>query len=147
MLVNQNNLYVSSMTSDIINLKDKIMFNQKRKLIKGKRMQSFQKLYVSWPLDKSDQFQSLFFSRNLKPNEELKRILKNEFIVRMNQNISADLNEEDVELSWSKHCGCNTCPCSPGYNVYYNSDTIFNRKGLYEKLRNITTSWIKLETT
>ena len=52
MLVNQNNLYVSSMTSDIINLKDKIMFNQKRKLIKGKRMQSFQKLYVSLPIYK-----------------------------------------------------------------------------------------------
>jgi len=34
----------------------------------------------------------------------------------------------DVKLTFSKYCGCSTCPCSPGFKIYAIINKIDNKK-------------------
>jgi len=39
----------------------------------------------------------------------------------MRDNVRKIFSEQydlEVEFSWSKHCGCTTCPCSPGFKIF-----------------------------
>lgn len=134
MLVNQNQISVTSFATNNHTSKSYLKNNESHKNIKGKDMISFQKLYIYWNFEEGNNIEKLFFSRNLRPNEELKRILKDEYISRMNKHLSINLVNEDIELSWNKYCGCSMCPCSPGYKVYFNKTSVGQ---FYNALKNI----------
>ncbi len=124
MLVNQNEISVSSFTIRNHTYSSYLKSKESYKTIKNKSLVSFQKLYVYWNFDEGASIEKMFFSRNFRPNEELKRILKDEYISRINNLLSLNLTHDDIELSWNKYCGCSMCPCSPGYKVYFNSNNV-----------------------
>ena len=119
MLVNQNQISISSISLNNHTVSSKFKAKTKNKVIKGKKMESFQKLFIWWNFEEGNTIEKMFFSRNFRPNEKLKAILKDELIAKLNENLTKKLVSDDIELAWDKRCGCTMCPCSPGYNVYF----------------------------
>jgi hypothetical protein len=127
MLVNQNQISISSISLNNHTASSKKNAKTKSKVIKGKEMESFQNLFIWWDFEEGNTIEKMFFSRRFRPNEKLKAILKDELIEKLNQQLTTSkLTSDDIELSWNKHCGCTMCPCSPGYNVYFKWQTILN---------------------
>ena len=46
-----------------------------------------------------------------------------QFIEKVKQYFRDNFNIE-VKASFSKHCGCSMCPCSPGFKIICESDTL-----------------------
>lgn len=51
-------------------------------------------------------------------------------------------NADKLKITYSRNCGCSSCPCSPGYVVSYANKEFRSYKGA----RDLTVLWLSIET-